>query len=227
MRAVALLVRLQHLIENTYDLDTGVEDLTPFIIGDEGYGRFYAGRAAVDKVSSAAPSQARTLLRQSEGALRLAIYYPDNLVAHLEAQNPSAFLSDSNVDAFAVLVEELDHFLTLADRHRTGAATSLLELELHANVTKELTLELFVAKMLGRRRLGDGERAWVRHHLFDKVVFREEDPEVLSRYRDAAAMAVRYLDHLRSMPPSERPVELRRFHRRTHHQKLAHIARLG
>lgn len=227
MRAVALLVQLQRLIEATYDLDTGVDDLTPYIIGDEGYGRFYAGRPVHDKVRAPAPSQARTLVRQSDGALRLAIYYPDSMVAHLEAENPAAFLADSNVDAFAVLVEELDHFLTLADRHRTGADMSLLELELHANVTKQLTLELFLAKGLGRSRLGGGERAWVRHHLFGKLEFREEDPEVQSRYRDAAALAVRYLDYLRTVSAPARPVELRRFHRRTHHQKLAHISRLA
>ena len=39
-----------------------------------------------------------------------------------------------------VLVEELDHFLVLAARTRRGVPVSLLELELHANVTKDLVV---------------------------------------------------------------------------------------
>jgi len=227
MRGTALLLQLQRLIENTYDLDTGVTDIAPYIVGDVGYGLFYSGRHCLDKVGAPAPSTARTLIRQEAGSVRLAIYYPDRMVAHLEAHDPAVRLAESNVDDFAVLVEELDHFLTIADGHRRGATMSLLELELHANVTKELTLELFVSRRMKSGRLGSEDRAWVRHHLFGKVEFREEDPEVQSRYRDAAALAVRYLDHLRRLPAGERPVELRRFHRRTHHQKLAYIARMG
>ena len=44
---------------------------------------------------------------------------------------------------------------------------------------------------------------------------------------DAALLAVKYLDFLHGLPPSARPAELRRFHRRTHHEKIAQIGRLG
>jgi hypothetical protein len=224
MRRTALILRLQRLIELTYDLETGVRDIAPFIIGDEGFTRLYAARPLVRVIGSAPRETATTLMREENGALRVCLYYPDRLVENLESHDPTRRLTDENVDDFATLVEELDHFLTIADRHRTGAEISLLELELHANVTKALMLELFVARMRGR--LAAAERAWVRHHLFHKIEYREEDSAVRSRYRDAASLAVRYLDHLLAVPAAGRPAELRRFHRRTHHEKLSQIARL-
>jgi len=227
-----LLVQLQRLIEKTYDLDTGLDDITPYIIGDEGYERFYAGRPILQKVDvrsaqgDPAGPTARTLLREGQGVLHVALYYPDRLVQNLERHDPARRLGDDNVDDFATLIEELDHFLTIADRHRASGSISLLELELHANVTKALTLETFVARMRGATRLAASDRGWVRHHLFDKNEYREDDPEVGARYRDAAALAVRYLEFLRDLPPAARPKELRLFHRRTHHEKLAQITRL-
>lgn len=236
MPGVPLLVQLQRLIERTYDLDTGIADIAPYIIGDEGYARLYSERPVLNKVGAAgaartAPSladrpTARTLLREQDGGLRVCIYYPDRLIENLELSHPSRRLGDHNVDDFATLVEELDHFLMVADRHRAGGELSLLELELHANVTKELTLRLFVARMRGEGREEAADQAWVRHHLFEKGEIREDDPEVRDRYRDAAALAVRYLDYLGELPATSRPSELRRFHRRTHHEKIAQIARL-
>jgi hypothetical protein len=226
MAGQALVLHLQRLIERTYDLDTGISDLSSFIIGDEGYDRFYASGPVARKVGAADPATAGTLLRTDDDGLRAALYLPDRLVENLERHDPTRSLRDENVDDFATLVEELDHLLTVADRHRSRAEMSLLELELHANVTKELTLALFVARMRGSSRLGEADRGWVRHHLFDKVEYCEEDPELRARYRDAAALAVHYLDHLRGLPAADRPVELRRFHRRSHHEKLAQITRL-
>ncbi len=262
----SLLQRLQGIIERTYDLETGIRDVSPFIIGDEGFARLYDGRSVWRSVGSgrreggvapglpggdlenrigrvdphrerviagagsvaegADPVSARTLLRQEGGGLRVCLYYPDRLIENLERNDPGRTLSDGNVDDFATLIEELDHLLTIADRHRAGAEVSLLELELHANVTKELVLRLFVARMRGRDQILDDEGSWIRHHLFDKVEYREEDPAVQARYRDAASLAVRYLDALRSLPADDRPRELRRFHRRSHHEKLAHLSRL-
>lgn len=321
-RPQALLLTLREIIERTFDLDTGVGDLSRYIIGDRGLARIYgrdeflqavrsglrdapasrgrpggpggrdgsrgtgvangatcprpgrslpqeavsrsgarpapaapelraapggrdgpeaatghatargrrlaagSGRTASPAGAARDPVGARTLLRQEGGDIRVMLYYPDRLIRNLERNHPGRRLSEHNVDDFATLVEELDHFLTIADRHRAGAQLSLLELELHANVTKELVLRLFLARAAGRHRLGGRERFWIRHHLFHKVDYREEDPGVQARYRDAAALAVRYLDSLHALPAAERPRELRRFHRRTHHEKIEAIARL-
>ncbi len=262
---LSLLHQLERIIERTYDLETGIRDISPFIIGDQGYTHLYDGRQVARRVGSGhrSPSRpglrapagldhplgakdpgaapcfaakshaaagdpvgARTLLREEGGGLKICLYYPDRLIDNLERHDPARSLSERNVDDFATLVEELDHLLTIADRHRAGAEISLLELELHANVTKELVMRLFVARMSGKSNLLDFEASWIRHHLFDKIEYREDDPEVQARYRHAASLSVRYLDSLHSLPAADRPRELRRFHRRTHHEKLADIARL-
>ena len=125
MARTALIQHLQRLIERTYDLNTGIDDLAPFIIGDEGFARLYASRSLVRVVGVTAPGTASTLMREVDGALRICLYYPDRLVENLESNDPTRRLAEENIDDFATLVEELDHFLTIADRHRTGAPVSL------------------------------------------------------------------------------------------------------
>ena len=204
----SLLEQLRGLIERTYGFETGLDDLGRFVVGNAGYRRFYAGREAITRVDSAT-EQARTLVREVPGALRACIYYPDELIETLERQPPQHGLSDHNVDAFSTLVEELDHFLLLVWRKRQGRPVSLFELELQANVTKHLVLSYFLAA--GRPRLEPHERAWLRHHLFEKGSFADEDSEVTERYRQAVRCAVKFVDGL-PRSPRKRLVDLRRFH---------------
>jgi hypothetical protein len=207
-RGTSLLEQLRGLIERTYAFDTGLDDLGRFVVGNAGYRRFYAGREAITRVDSAT-EQARTLVREVPGALRACIYYPDELIETLERQPPQHGLFDQNVDAFSTLVEELDHLLLLVWRKRQGRPVSLFELELQANVTKHLVLSYFLAA--GRPRLEPHERVWLRHHLFEKGRFVDEDPEVAERYREAARCAVKFVDGLPGSPRA-RLAALRRFH---------------
>jgi hypothetical protein len=227
----SLLERLQGVIERTYDLQTGVRDIGRYVIGDEGYRRIYGGLAAagrlVEKVGTAveAGAGARTMLRESgQGGLAVLVYYPDSLIECLERNDPTRRLDDANIDAFSVLVEELDHFLVIADRYRRGGEASLLELELHANVTKHLVLGMFVGKMRRTSRLSQADRAWIRFHLFEKGIFSDPDPEVRSRYRDASRFAVRYVDRLDRLSPPNRVRELKRFHRMSSQAMVGHLS---
>ncbi len=233
----SLLEVLQGVIERTYDLRTGVTDIGRFVIGDEGFRRHY-GRldaaglirskvappgAGIRLAAGARGGDARVLVRPRAAGLGISLYYPDSLVRCLERIDPTRRINDDNVDAFNTLVEELDHFLVLADRWRSGGVVSLLDLELHANVTKYLVLKMFVAKMRRVRRLTDGDVAWVRRRVFDAGEFVDPDPEVRARYRDAARLAARYTGALESMPVARRVTALRRFHRMTPQGKVAHI----
>ena len=229
----SLLETLQRVIERTYDLDTGVTDIGRFVIGDEGfralYGRWHdAGLirenvAEPAVVAGSASGSARTLVRERDEGLALTIYYPDSLVRCLEGNDPTQRLDDDNVDSFNTLVEELDHFLVLADRFRCRGVVSLMDLELHANVTKYLVLKMFVGKMRRASRLAPEDASWVRQQVFDRGEFVAEDPQVRDRYREASRLGARYVGALDDMPPATRPAALRRFHRMPPQAKVAHI----
>ena len=240
----SLLESLQGLIERTYDLETGVVDIGRFVIGDEGFRRIYGGLEGAGRVLRRLPSTgvappgittsagtagggARTLVREAEAGLALSIYYPDSLVRCLERNDPTRCLDDVNVDAFNVLVEELDHFLVIAERYRSRGVMSLLDLELHANVTKYLVLKMFVGKMRGVGRLSEEDAAWVRYQVFEKGEFVEPDPDVCERYRDAARLGGRYVHALDGLDPADRVPELRRFHRLSPQAKIARINALN
>jgi hypothetical protein len=227
VRGQSLLETLHGLIERTYAMRTGIDDVSGFVLGDDGYRRLYGSRPPSEKVVGAGSlfgvdeKRPRLLLRQAPAgaAMRAAIYYPDALVRRLEAQPPSRGLDERNIDDFAAFVEELDHLLCVAQRVREGVPFSLLELELHANVTKYLAGWLFLDRKGGGP--GSARRAWLKYHLFDKLEYSDGDPEVRTRYRDAARYGWRFIAALERMLPEARLDMLREFHRSTHHQKLA------
>lgn len=220
-----LLVVVQDLLERTYRMETGLRDPASFVIGDRGLMRFYRSEEIRTVVSSRMPRGARTLVRETGEGMRASIYYPNALIRHLERFPPQYGVGDENVDEFAVLVEELDHLLLLAARSRQQREVSLLELELHANISKHLVLSRFLA---GRsRRLGPRRRLWLRHRLFGGGRFREPLAEVRHRYRDAARLAVRFLDALTGIEPAERLRMLRRFHDAGAQRKIRLIESLG
>ena len=255
----SLLEQMQGLIERTYDLSTGIEDIGAFVIGDEGLRELYGDTPILDRVPEeggapdapaatspdgavaaiasgapaagafaadhpALPAGARTLVREADGSLRLSLYYPDTLIEHLEAHHPLRGLDEGNIDAFAVFVEELDHLLHIAHRMRSGRETTLLELEWQANVTKALVTRHFLARRIAPRPLGEAEERWMRFHLFEKLEFTGDDPEIVARYREASRLALRTLAALDPLDPAARLTELRAFARRSFPDKLRSLA---
>ncbi len=206
----SLLETIRGLLERTYRMRSGLGELAPFIIGDRGYERIYGSTGPVSSIDSGSANSARTLIRETASGVRATVYFPDELIAVLERYPPQHGLGAENVDAFATFVEEIDHLLSVADRSRRNRTVSLFELELHANVSKHLVCERFLA---GRRtRLGVQERLWLRHRLFDNGTFCDRDPGVRARYRDALRWSVRLLDRIKFLEPTARVRTLRRFH---------------
>jgi len=210
---LSLLSNLQRLIERSYDWSTGIEDLGPFLVGDEGYRLLYQGKEIEEELPGADPS-ARTLVSWRGSKIRLGVYYPDALVLHLERQNPVRQLDDENIGAFAVLVEELDHLLMLAWCARNERGVGLLELEFHANLTKYMVLSHFLARLTRRPRLAPGQRRWILHHLFHGAG-EDLPPPFRHRYKTAARLAMRFISHLDSVAAEERVRGLRRLARRS------------
>jgi len=223
---LSLLERLQGLLVRTYRM-RGVEglDLGRFVIGDAGYRRFYGGDDSDPGAGAADGSGARTLIRERDGGLRASMYLPDELVRRLERHPPQHGVHERNVDAFATLVEELDHLLYVAERAAGERSLTLFELELHANVSKHLVLTRFLAG--GRARLSETERVWLRFHLFEKFRYSDEDGNVRERYRDAARWGVRFLDALSYRDATDRLAALRRFHDASAAGKLRLISGLA
>ena len=221
----SLLEQVRGLIDRTYDHRTGLGPLEPFLIGDEGFRRLVerdapSRRVGADIHRAEAPGAQLLLRSEPGGQLRVSLYLPGHLIETLEHDPPARALHGGNVSAFATFVEEIDHLLLLAARVRCGPSLTLLELELHANVTKELVVRHFLARGAGVSSLPPEAVAWVRHHLFGKSEFNDADPVIRRRYRDAARYAVRYLARLDHLPASGRVSDLRRFSRMSHQQKL-------
>ena len=223
-RSPSLLESVQRLLERTYRMQSGIDDPGRYVIGDRGYAMLYAERQSTGEAARAGSidgSGAQVLVRESADGLRACIYYPDRLIEHLERFPPQRGVGEENVDAFAALVEELDHLLLLAERKRNDRPVTLFELELHANVSKHLVLSRFLAGVGGR--VSEPRRRWLRHHLFDKRRYEGADPAVRVRYRDAARWAVRFVQRLPALAPAGRIDALRGFHAAPAQEKLRWI----
>jgi hypothetical protein len=219
MTVTPLVQTLKSIIERSYGMPRVIGDLGPYIIGDEGLRSLYDGRLAPEGEEHDRP---RLLVRGDGPTVRAAVYYPDALVRHLERFNPLAGIGDVNIDAFACLVEELDHLLTVASRASEGRQVTLLELESHAGVTKYLLVLHFLGKQARRRRLSEAHRRWARHHVFEK--YSRDPDEEAARYRDAALTARRYVLYLETLPVPERHTELRAFQKRSFSETLRLVA---
>jgi hypothetical protein len=223
---VSLLESVQSLLERTYRMRADLGDVGRFVIGDAGYRSLYGAERPVETVGAvAAPPGARTLVRETAGGMRACIYFPDAMILRLESHPPQRGLDDDNVDEFAVLVEELDHLLVLADRAGADRPVSLFELELHAYVSKHLVLSRYLAG--ASRALDDRRRAWLRYHLFHKGMPDHDDGAVRDRYREAQRWAVRLVEGMTRLRPARRVEVLRRFHEASAAGKLALIRTLA
>lgn len=209
------------LLERTYDIDRSVLPTGRFVVGDAGLSLMLRSRVIRERVDHDG-SGARLLLRPTgeSGSWSAALYLPDALIQHLEAHDPRRTLHGQNIDAFATLVEEIDHLVTFHDRVcRHGVDLSLFDLEWHAVVSQYLVLTHFVARLSGTDYLTEGQRAWVEYHLFDKRSYVHDDAVVQDRYREALRCGRRFVHALRRVPLEHRVGLLRRFHRASQSQK--------
>ena len=216
-----LIKELQRKIEKTYALDTGITNIEQYIIGDKGYKEFYAKEKIRTVVKSY--SGARVFIRDAGDTLKVSIYYPDELIRGLESNDPRLGLHDGNVDLCASFVEELDHFLFIAQNYKQHRPFSLLELELQANVTKYLVLKYFIALQNKSLKLSKFDKEYIRYHLFYKRKYDIEDTSERKRYEDAGKFGMIYTEYIDLLPQEDRLRDLRQFSRMTCPSKIRHI----
>lgn len=220
--APPLVPVLQSIIERTYGLEPLQGGVAPFLIGDRGLRALHRRGGTGGELQ---PGRPRLILRNESPGWRAVVYYPDALVRHLERHDPRHGLDDRNIDAFAMLVEELDHLLVVASRVASGRAFRLVELEMHALVTKYFVVLHLLGRLTGRRRVSEFHRHWAAHHLFEKYAAGPEQDA--RRYLDAARLARRYVAWLERLAAPVRRAELRRFHARPFEEQTRRIALSG
>lgn len=151
----------------------------------------------------------------ADDALELALLLPGRL---LDPDSPR-----DDVDGLLQALEGVSHFVYLTERVRAGLPTTLLELELQAEVDKFvlLALEGDAATALNERG-----RAALCERLFERVRFLDPaGTENGERYRLANTLAARYvrrLDH--GVGATALQARLRRFYRAGQTEKI-HLAR--
>lgn len=178
------LNRLQARLEALYHLEPG-PNIVPF-------------------VQVEASGREQVLVRSSEGELELKVLLPSSCVDVLASAR-----SDQDMDAYLGAIEGVSHFTHLVERARTRLPTTLLELELQAEVDKFALLSPAAAAR-GRREL------WRLHQrLYENVRFlHEQGSEPGIRYRLANDLAARlwaaWMEHSEHETVQ---LELRRFYR--------------
>ena len=216
----SLLSVTQGLIERTYATATGIDNIASFVIGDRGYRQLVARHTVVRSVEApdvdvppdpGEEPAPQVLIRPLESGAALAVYFPDDMISRLERQPPTQTLHAGNVDDFAAFVEEIDHFVLVAHGLAENREITLLEMEIRANISKDLVVKHFLGRLSGRARLDPDQRRWVRFHLFDKHRYDDDDDEVRGRYEEARRRAIHILERLSELPRRLRVSVLRRW----------------
>lgn len=220
---MSLLETVGALLQRTYSM-RGSGGLSPFVIGDEGLRRLYRRRGRGSRLHPVEVGSAATLMRETTQGVAACIYFPDSLIERLEREPPQRGLTASNFDSFATFVEEIDHLLLLRERVRRGQPLRLVELELHANVSKYLVLTRFLVAASGP--LGPERRHYLAGRLFEDPRL-DERGAVRERYRIAGRWAMQFIRGLTVLEPSQTLCALRRFHRDSLPRKLRLIEALG
>jgi len=222
----SLLEELQRKIESTYAMDTGVEDVSKFIIGDKTYQNLYGNERIVTSINSS-NTNARVLIRQHTVPLRVSLYYPNWIIEKLEKYDPRFGVYDVNINEAAVFVEELDHLLLIAQNYKHGKPFSLLGLELHANITKYLVLSYFIANQMALPRLNSEFRDLLKRHLFEENQYVGISPQEIQRYSEANRLAWKYINFLEELGKETYIQEIRKFNKLMSAEMVSYVEKIA
>jgi hypothetical protein len=127
-------------------------------------------------------------VRESEGELEIAVHLPRHVLASG---------GETSLDGLCQIAEGVSHFLYLAERARRGLPTTLLELEIQAEIDKFALLSRLREAAGGPKRFDAARAARLRERLFVAVTFsHERNTEHGDRYRTANHIAARFAEKL-------------------------------
>ncbi|HIE27411.1 TPA: hypothetical protein EYP66_09010 [Candidatus Poribacteria bacterium] len=226
IKIASLLEELQRKIEKTYAMDTGIEDVGKFIIGDRTYRRLYGDERIITSINSL-DTNARILIRQHTEPLRVSLYYPNWMIEKLERYDPRFGVYDVNIDEVAVFVEELDHLLLIGQSYKHRKPFSLLGLELHANITKYLVLSYFIANQMSPPRLNSVFRDLLKRHLFEENQYVGKSAQEIERYTEANRLAWKYINFLEKLNKEEYLQEIRKFNKLMSAEMVSYVEKVA
>jgi hypothetical protein len=208
----SLLGQCQRLLENTYDVRTGV-NLEDFVVGA---GRYRQLSARATREHEAEYGEGGRFFYYLSGRdLRMAIFYADELIARLEEHDPRRELGEANVLEFVVFLEELSHALHTSltfreNRRRLMTPSFLAELEVQAKIDVFLAMVFFLQRLEGAERLSPAARRWIEANLFDRWAAAYASPELARRYALALGMGRQAILYLDALPSHARLTAVRR-----------------
>ena len=188
------LVRVQRQLEAVYELEP-TPSIGPFVRVD--------------------PADAREQLLVREQADTV------DIIVLLPRASAEAFLSKDarlELDAYLGAIEGISHFIHLADRARTELSTTLLELELQAEVDKFVILS-------GAPENQNTDLVSLHRRLYQEVRFLHPSAsEHGERYRLANDLAARLWSQLiRKGPAAAHRDTLKRFYRASQAEKISMV----
>ena len=189
------LIRVQRQLEAIYQLEPAPA-IAPFV-----------------RVDPDEPRE-QLLVRESEEGMDIVVVLPVASAEAMLSRDASAAL-----DAYLGAVEGISHFIHLAERARTELPTTLLELELQAEVDK-------FALLLGEQRPANTvELVSLHRRLYEDVRFlHTSGTEAGQRYRLANDLAARLWSQLiRQGPAAVHRDTLRRFYRASQAEKISMV----
>jgi hypothetical protein len=153
------------------------------------------------------------IVRQSVEELELVVLLPEASLQALVANDPSLAMDD-----YLGAVEGISHFIHLAERARTLLPTTLLELELQAEVDKFTVLADGGAQ--------PAELAVLHRRLYENVRYlHAEGTEQGERYRLANDLAAKLWSSLLAHGQSDwTQLVLRRFYRASQAEKIRMVS---
>ncbi len=173
----------------------------------------------------------RTFLRIVDGKLYVAIWYHPSIIRILEEHHPAMEMSEANIRALIVFLEELNHAVHaglrfLEHRFDVDSEEMLADLELQAKIDTYLTLELLVSSLRHGKRLTIRHRTWLRTCLFESESFDYSSSTIRERYRSANRLGQRFIRHLHELPARKRVALIREWRNKDYLQKRSWIEAL-
>lgn len=128
--------------------------------------------------------RAATLFVEGESMLDLGVSFSAEIAGQIEGSDPSTVISNQNIDAFCVLIEEISHFHLIVDRGMQERKISKLELEWQAEIDKILVCASLLVEQTGRSHLNA-----LYHLIYNHGTIISEDVDL---YNQATRFAAKF-----------------------------------